>query len=102
MPFSLPSLPYPFEALEPHIDSQTMEIHHGKHHKAYVDNANKAIEGTKWADMDPVDVIRQLGDLPEHKRTAGRTSAAGQVNHSMFWKIMPAPGKGGGGEPSGE
>jgi len=101
MPFTLPSLPYPFEALEPHIDAQTMQIHHGKHHKAYVDNANKALEGTKWANADPVDVIRQLSDLPEDKRGPVRNNAGGHVNHSMFWQIMAPAGKGGGGQPSG-
>jgi Fe-Mn family superoxide dismutase len=99
MPFTLPSLPYPFEALEPHIDAQTMQIHHGKHHKAYVDNANKALEGTKWANADPVDVIRQLSDLPEDKRGPVRNNAGGHVNHSMFWQIMAPAGKGGEGSP---
>jgi Fe-Mn family superoxide dismutase len=102
MPFKLPELPYPPSALEPHIDARTMEIHHGKHHKAYVDNANKALDGTKWADMDPVDVIRSLGDLPDDKRTAVRNNAGGHVNHSMFWKLMAPAGKGGGGEPTGD
>jgi len=101
MPFTLPNLPYAFEALEPHVDAQTMQIHHDKHHKAYVDNANKALEGTKWANMDPVDVIRQLSDLPEDKRTAVRNNAGGHVNHSMFWQLMAPAGKGGGGQPSG-
>jgi Fe-Mn family superoxide dismutase len=102
MAFTLPPLPYPPEALEPHIDRQTMEIHHGRHHKAYVDNANKALEGTKWADRDPVEVIRSLGDLPEDKRTAVRNNAGGHVNHSMFWQLMAPAGKGGGGSPSGD
>ena len=102
MPFTLPKLPYPFEALEPSIDSQTMQIHHGKHHKAYVDNANKALDGTRWADMDPVEVIRHLSDLPDDKRTAVRNNAGGHVNHSMFWQLMVPAGKGGGGQPSGK
>src|ERR1051326_1837073 len=101
-PFSLPPLPYAFNALEPSIDARTMEIHHGKHHKAYVDNANKALEGTKWAEMDPVEVIKPLGDLPEDKRTAVRNNAGGHLNHSMFWKLMAPAGKGGGGEPTGD
>ena len=71
MPFTLPELPYAFDALTPHIDAKTMEIHHGKHHKAYVDNANKALDGTKWADMDPVEVIKHLGDLPADKMGPG-------------------------------
>src|ERR1043166_2218711 len=102
MPFKLPELPYAANALEPHIDARTMEIHHGKHHKAYVDNANKALEGTKWADMDPVAVIQSLSDLPDDKRSAVRNNAGGHVNHSMFWKIMAPPSKGGGGEPTGD
>lgn len=101
MPFTLPALPYEKNALEPHIDAATMEIHHGKHHKAYVDNANKALEGTRFADMDPITVIKSLGDIPEDKRGAVRNNAGGHVNHSMFWQIMAAPGKGGGGEPTG-
>ncbi len=102
MAFTLPELPYAFSALEPHIDAKTMEIHHGKHHKAYVDNANKQLDGTKWASMDPVEVIKNLADLPEDKRGPVRNNAGGHVNHSMFWKLMAAPGKGGGGEPTGE
>jgi Fe-Mn family superoxide dismutase len=102
MPFTLPELPYAFDALTPHIDAKTMEIHHGKHHKAYVDNANKALEGTKWASMDPVEVIKQLADLPDDKRGPVRNNAGGHVNHSMFWKLMAPAGKGGGGEPTGD
>ena len=102
MAFTLPELPYAFSALEPHIDARTMEIHHGKHHKAYVDNANKQLDGTKWASMDPVEVIKNLADLPDDKRGPVRNNAGGHVNHSMFWKLMAAPGKGGGGEPTGE
>lgn len=102
MAFTLPELPYAFSALEPHIDAKTMEIHHGKHHKAYVDNANKQLDGTKWASMDPVEVIKNLADLPDDKRGPVRNNAGGHVNHSMFWKLMAAPGKGGGGEPTGE
>lgn len=101
MPFTLPALPYEKNALEPHIDATTMEIHHGKHHKAYVDNANKALEGTRFADLDPVSVIKALADIPDEKRGAVRNNAGGHVNHSMFWQVMAAPGKGGGGEPSG-
>jgi Fe-Mn family superoxide dismutase len=101
MPFSLPALPYAFDALEPHIDAQTMQIHHGKHHQAYVTNANKALEGTKWAERDPVDVIRHLSELPDDKRGPVRNNAGGHVNHSMFWTLMAPAGKGGGCEPSG-
>jgi Fe-Mn family superoxide dismutase len=100
MAFSLPNLPYSFDALAPAIDAKTMEIHHGKHHKAYVDNANKALEGTPWADKDPVEVIRSLKDLPDDKRGPVRNNAGGHVNHSMFWSILTSPGKGG--APSGD
>lgn len=102
MPFTLPNLPYDAEALEPHIDATTMNIHHGKHHNAYVTNANKALEGTRWADMDPVDVIKQLNDLPADKRGPVRNNAGGHVNHSMFWQLMAPASKGGGGAPGGE
>jgi superoxide dismutase, Fe-Mn family len=98
MAFELPSLPYDHAALEPHIDAQTMEIHHGKHHQAYVDNANKALEGTQWAGASVEDVLRSLDDLPEDKRTAVRNNAGGHANHSLFWQIMSPDG---GGEPSG-
>jgi Fe-Mn family superoxide dismutase len=101
MPFTLPPLPYAFDALEPNIDARTMEIHHDKHHQAYVTNANKALEGTKWADVPAEKVITQLGELPDTARTAVRNNAGGHVNHSMFWKIMAPAGKGGGGKPSG-
>ena len=100
MPFTLPSLPYGFDALTPVIDAKTMEIHHGKHHKAYVDNANKALEGTPWGDKDPVEVIRSLKELPEDKRGPVRNNAGGHVNHSLFWSILTSPGKGG--APSAE
>jgi Fe-Mn family superoxide dismutase len=98
MPFELPSLPYDHSALEPHIDAKTMEIHHGKHHQAYVDNANNALEGTEWADASVEDVLRSLDSLPEDKRTPVRNNAGGHANHSLFWQIMSPDG---GGEPSG-
>jgi Fe-Mn family superoxide dismutase len=102
MPFSLPPLPYPANALEPHIDAQTMEIHHGKHHNAYVTNANKALEGTPFADLPVEEVVRRLGELPEDKRGAVRNNAGGHLNHSLFWQMMAPPSQGGGGQPSGE
>jgi Fe-Mn family superoxide dismutase len=102
MPFTLPNLPYAFNALEPVIDAQTMEIHSQKHHGAYVTNANKALEGTKWADMPAEEVIAHLGDLPDDKRGPVRNNLGGHVNHSMFWQIMAPVGKGGGGAPTGE
>ena len=101
MPMTLPPLPYPSNALEPHIDSQTMEIHHGKHHNAYVTNGNKALEGTAFAEKDPVDIIKNLAALPDDKRGPARNNVGGHVNHSMFWTLMAAPGKGGGGAPMG-
>ena len=98
MAFDLPSLPYDMDALEPHIDAKTMEIHHGKHHQAYVDNANKALDGTEWADASVDDVLRAIGDLPEDKQAAVRNNAGGHANHSLFWQVMSPEG---GGEPSG-
>jgi Fe-Mn family superoxide dismutase len=98
MAFTLPDLPYPFDALEPHIDARTMEIHHDKHHQAYVDNANKALEGTDWADKSVEEVLQNIDQLPEDKRGPVRNNAGGHANHTLFWEIM---GPGGGGEPSG-
>jgi Fe-Mn family superoxide dismutase len=100
MAFQLPDLPYPYDALEPHIDAETMRIHHDLHHKAYVDNANAALEGTEWA-SDRVDqVLGALEDiLPEDKQRAVRNNAGGHANHSLFWEIMSPDG---GGEPSGD
>jgi Fe-Mn family superoxide dismutase len=101
MPFTLPNLPYAFEALEPHIDAQTMQIHHGKHHAAYVTNANKALDGTKFADLPVEEVLRHLGDLPDDKKGPVRNNAGGHANHSLFWTLMAPAGKGGGGAPTG-
>ena len=98
MPFEVPPLPYDYAALEPHIDEQTMRVHHDKHHQAYVDNANKALEGTEWADRPLEQVLDNLDLLPEDKRTAVRNNAGGHANHSLFWEIMSPDG---GGEPSG-
>jgi superoxide dismutase, Fe-Mn family len=98
MPFTLPDLPYDFDALEPHIDAQTMEIHHDRHHKAYIDNANAALEGTEWANRSVEQVLVELDLLPEDKQTAVRNNAGGHANHSLFWEIMSPDG---GGEPSG-
>jgi Fe-Mn family superoxide dismutase len=98
MAFEVPALPYDYSALEPHIDEQTMRVHHDKHHQAYVDNANKALERTEWADQ-PVEVILTiLDELPDDKQAAVRNNAGGHANHSFFWEIM---GPNGGGEPSG-
>jgi superoxide dismutase, Fe-Mn family len=99
MPFEVPPLPYDYAALEPHIDEQTMRLHHDKHHQAYVDNANKALEGTDWADRPVEEVLQSLEMLPEEIRTAVRNNAGGHANHSFFWEIMSPNG---GGEPQGE
>ena len=98
MAFELPPLPYDYAALEPHIDEQTMRIHHDKHHQAYVDNANAALAGTELADMSVEQVLTNLEVLPEDKQTAVLNNAGGHANHSFFWEIM---GPDGGGEPSG-
>ena len=98
MPYELPSLPYAHDALEPTIDAQTMQIHHGKHHQAYVDNLNKALEGTEW-DGKPIEqVLGVLDALPEDKQGPVRNNGGGHANHSLFWQIMKP---GGGGDPSG-
>ncbi len=99
MPFEVPPLPYDYAALEPHIDEQTMRVHHDKHHQAYVDNANKALEGTDWADRPVEEVLRSIDSLPEDIRGAVRNNAGGHANHSLFWEIMSPAG---GGEPDGE
>jgi superoxide dismutase, Fe-Mn family len=99
MPFEVPPLPYAYDALEPHVDEQTMRIHHDKHHQAYVDNANKALEGTDWADRSVEEVLRAIDEVPQDKRTAVQNNAGGHANHSLFWEIM---GPDGGGEPEGE
>jgi superoxide dismutase, Fe-Mn family len=99
MPFELPPLPYTFDALEPHIDARTMEIHHDKHHQAYVDNANKALDGNEWADRPIEAILANVDLLPEAIRTAARNNAGGHANHSLFWQIMSPDG---GGTPDGE
>ena len=99
MPFTLPALPYPYDALEPHIDARTMEIHHTKHHQAYVNNLNAAIEkAPELANKSLDDLMRNVNSLPESVRTAVRNNGGGHWNHSMFWQLM-GPGKGG--EPRG-
>ena len=98
MAFQVPDLPYDYAALEPTIDEATMRLHHDKHHQAYVDNANAALEGTELADADVDEVLRNLDRLPEEKRTPVRNNAGGHANHSLFWEIM-SPDRGG--EPSG-
>jgi Fe-Mn family superoxide dismutase len=100
MAFTLPELPYAYDALEPHIDARTMEIHHGKHHKTYVDNLNAALE--KHPDFnagdDIEDLMRRFDEVPEAIKTAVRNNGGGHANHSLFWQVM---GPGGGGAPTG-
>ena len=100
MAFELPSLPYGFDALEPHIDTATMQIHHGKHHQAYVNNLNAAIEKeTSLSGKSLEDLLRALDEVPESVRTAVRNNGGGHWNHSVFWKWMSPDG---GGQPEGE
>ena len=98
MTYSVPDLGYAFDALEPHIDARTMEIHHDKHHAAYVTNLNAALEGTGVGDQPVEELIASLDQVPEDKRTAVRNNGGGHANHTLFWEIM-APG--GASEPSG-
>ncbi|SFN65520.1 superoxide dismutase, Fe-Mn family [Izhakiella capsodis] len=86
MSYSLPSLPYAYDALEPHFDKQTMEIHHTKHHQTYVNNANAAVEGTEFANLPVEELIASLDKIPADKKTAVRNNAGGHANHSLFWK----------------
>jgi superoxide dismutase, Fe-Mn family len=99
MAYEVPPLPYDYDALEPHIDEATMRVHHDKHHQAYVDNANKALDGTEWADKPVEQVLGVLDVIPEDIRTAVRNNAGGHANHALFWEIMSPDG---GGEPEGE
>jgi Fe-Mn family superoxide dismutase len=98
MAFTLPPLPYANDALEPHIDAQTMTIHHDKHHQAYVDKLNAAVAGTEWESKSIDEIIANLDKLPENIRTAVRNNGGGHYNHSLFWEWMSPDG---GGEPSG-
>ena len=99
MAFEVPPLPYDYDALEPHIDEQTMRIHHDKHHQAYVDKANAALEGTEWADKPVEEVLANLSSLPSDKQGPVRNNAGGHANHTLFWTIL---GPNGGGTPSGD
>jgi Fe-Mn family superoxide dismutase len=99
MAYTLPELPYPKDALEPHIDAKTMEIHHDKHHNAYVTNLNAALEGAGVAEQSIEDLCRNIESVPEKIRPAVRNNGGGHANHSMFWKIMSPAG---GGEPTGD
>ena len=99
MPFTLPALPYAYDALEPHIDAQTMEIHYTRHHQAYVNNLNAALQGAGLDDGRPVqDLLTGLESLPEAVRAAVRNNGGGHYNHSLFWQVMSPQG---GGAPTG-
>ena len=98
MAFEVPALPYDYGALEPHIDETTMRVHHDKHHQAYVDKANAALEGTEWENKSVEEVLQNLDQLPDDKRTAVRNNGGGHYNHSFFWELMSPDG---GGDPSG-
>ena len=98
MSYELPALPYDYDALEPHIDKETMRLHHDKHHQTYVDKANAALEGTEWANRPLEQVLDNLDLLPEEKRAGVRNNAGGHANHSHFWEVMSPEG---GGSPEG-
>jgi superoxide dismutase, Fe-Mn family len=97
--YEVPSLPYDYNALEPTIDEQTMHLHHDKHHQAYVDKANGALEGTEWEGKSVEEVLQNLSSLPADKQAVFRNNGGGHVNHSLFWESMSPDG---GGEPSGD
>jgi Fe-Mn family superoxide dismutase len=97
--YSVPDLPYDYDALETHIDEATMRVHHDKHHQAYVDKANAALEGTEWEDKDVDEVLKNLSSLPEDKQGPVRNNGGGHANHSLFWRMLSPDG---GGEPSGD
>ncbi len=99
MAYTVPDLPYAYDALEPHISAETMRFHHDKHHQAYVDKANAALDGTEWADVDPAELLTRLDELPDAIRDTVTNNVGGHVNHSLFWESM-SPG--GGGEPDGK
>ncbi|MBI2039071.1 MAG: superoxide dismutase [Candidatus Niyogibacteria bacterium] len=101
MKFELPKLPYAYDALEPHIDVRTMEIHHGKHHAGYVDKLNAVLDGRPESQKSIDELIRDLNTLPEDVRIAVRNFGGGHLNHSIFWTSMKPPSEGGGGEPAG-
>jgi len=99
MPYTLPALPYAYNALEPHIDARTMEIHHTKHHQAYINNVNNAIKDTPFDNLPVEKLIADLSKVPENIRGVVRNNGGGHANHSLFWTIM---GPGAGGTPSGD
>jgi superoxide dismutase, Fe-Mn family len=99
MAYEVPPLPYDYAALEPHIDEATMRVHHDKHHQAYVDKANAALEGTEWADRSVEEVVANLSQLPDDKRGPVRNNGGGHLNHTLFWESMSPDG---GGQPDGD
>ena len=99
MAFELPPLPYEYNALEPYIDTQTMQLHHDKHHQTYVTNLNNALKDHPFASLQPEEILRRINEVPDAVRTAVRNSGGGHVNHTMFWQIMKPNG---GGEPTGD
>ena len=99
MAYSLPALPYAYDALEPHFDAKTMEIHHTKHHQAYINNVNAALEGTEHVDTCIIELMKKLSSLPADKQGPVRNNGGGHANHSLFWTILSPSG---GGEPTGE
>ena len=98
MAYSLPDLPYAYDALEPHIDAKTMEIHHSKHHQTYINNINAAIQGTVWEKLSVEQLVSQVNDVPLELKNTVMNNAGGHANHSLFWTVMSAQG---GGEPIG-
>jgi superoxide dismutase, Fe-Mn family len=102
MAFTLPELPYAYDALEPHIDAKTMEIHHTKHHQTYIDKLNAAIAGTEWENMSVEELVSKLGEVPEDKRGAVRNHGGGHANHSLFWTILGPASTSSAEAPSGE
>lgn len=99
MPYTLPPLPYPYAALEPHIDARTMEVHHTKHHQVYIDKLNAAVVGTEWEKLSVEDLLRRFKEVPADKQAAVRNHGGGHANHSLFWTILSPSG---GGKPSGD
>lgn len=99
MPHTLPALPYAYDALEPHIDTQTMEIHHSKHHQTYINNLNAAIEGTEWAEWPVEKLVGAVKQLPEKLQGAVINQGGGHANHTLFWTVMSPKG---GGQPGGQ
>jgi superoxide dismutase, Fe-Mn family len=107
MAYTLPALPYAYDALEPHIDGKTMEIHHTKHHQAYIDKVNKALEGTEWDGKPIEEILMHLDKLPADKKGPVRNNGGGHYNHSLFWTVMAPHSTGSGqanagGKPEGE